>query len=148
MRRAARRRDRHAALDAVLRFEVAARQILGAGERHERELALLPERQHRVLERRMQAPRHRVVRPRERDGGAADWPGSGFGQRDRRPRLVVEVAADRNDDVGGVVAAAQKHEQELRVGGARRGKRLRHDAADRQQRMGGADQRQLQQVAT
>ena len=79
VRRAARRRDRHAALDAVLRFEVAAREILGAGERHERELALLPERQHRVLERRMQAPR----RPR-RPAAPARSPhcglaGSGFG---------------------------------------------------------------------
>ena len=36
VRRTARRRDRHAALHAVLRLKVAAREIVRAGERHER----------------------------------------------------------------------------------------------------------------
>ena len=73
--------------------------------------------------------------------------GVGTRQRNGRPRLVVEIAADGNDDVGRVVAAAQEDEQELGVASARRGEDLRDDPARRQHRVGRGGHRQLQHVA-
>ncbi|KIT81851.1 hypothetical protein QT20_00150, partial [Staphylococcus aureus] len=39
----------------ILRFEMAAAEVVGAGERHERDLALLPQGQDAILERGVQA---------------------------------------------------------------------------------------------
>jgi hypothetical protein len=45
-----------AELDRILRLEVAAREVLRAGEGHEGELAFQPQRMERSAQRRMQAP--------------------------------------------------------------------------------------------
>src|SRR5260370_23273393 len=60
----------------------------------------------------MEAPRGRLTRLREREGGLRV---ARVGPRDgeRRRRLVVEGAPDRDDHVGRVVSSAEEDEQEL-----------------------------------
>ena len=106
--------DRLAELDGVLGLEMAAGEIVGAGERHEGDLPLLPQRIERILQRRMQAP---VGIERERGVGGA---GMRAGDRERRPRLVIEIARDGDDDVRRVIGAAQEHHEEARIGLRRR----------------------------
>ncbi len=95
-----------AQLDHVLRLEVAARQVPGAGEGHEGQLPLLPQGIEAVLQRGVQAEVGvqrqggvGVLRVRARDlqGGAG---------------LVVEVAGGGDHHIGGVVGAAQEHHQQ------------------------------------
>ena len=96
-----------AQLDAVLRFEMAARRILGPRKGHEGGVAALEQGMDAVSERRRQPPlgvdgQRRVgsaSRPRDGDAGA---------------RLVVVRRPVRHQQAGRVVAAAQKHEQEAR----------------------------------
>src|SRR6185312_14218482 len=110
--------------------EMAARQIISAGERHKGDLLLLPQRINRVPQYRVQSPvriqRDRAVRvgcvgARDRQGGA---------------RLVVEIAGVRHQQVVAVVAAAQEYQQEARRV-RRRGKQVAAEG-QRRQRHGGA----------
>ena len=96
-----------AQLDAVLRVEVAAREVVRARKRHKRELTLLVQRQHRFRQCRVQAP---VGCERQ---GAALLPRPGDG--DVGPRLVVVAAGRRHQQAGAVVATAQEHQQKARV---------------------------------
>ena len=98
--------DRLPELDRILRLEMAAAHIVGAGERHERDLARLPQRQHAVLQRRVQAPvgiecetRLGIVR-------------IGLAECDGGTGVVVEVAAGRRDDIGRIIGAAQEHDEQ------------------------------------
>src|SRR5258708_2426624 len=101
-------------LDAVLRFEVAAREIVGAGEGNERGLSRGVKAADRGAQRRSKRP---VRIERERRRRILPY---GLRNGDVRSGFVVERARDGDDDVRAVVAAAQEHEQEARSGGGRR----------------------------
>ena len=96
-------------LDAVLRLEMTAREIVGARERNERGLPPRKQRMDRVLQRGMQSPigiegqrgTRSFRRRRHRDVGS---------------RLVIKTARMRNQQIRCVVTAAQKHKQKLRIG--------------------------------
>ena len=105
---------RLAELDRILGLEMAPRQVIGgAGERHEGDLALGPQRIDAVAQGRVQSP----IRA-ERQGGV--WiSGIGSGDAERRPRTVIEIARYGHHDIGGVVGAAQEHHQQPRIGGRR-----------------------------
>src|SRR6185437_10583293 len=100
--------NRLTALDVVLRLEVAAREVVGAGEGNEGELLLLPQRVERVAHHRVEAP---VCVQRH---GAVGIIRVGALDRERGSRGVVEVAAGGHQQVVAVVAAAQEHQQEAR----------------------------------
>src|SRR5260221_14538009 len=85
-------RLRLAQLDGVLRLEVAARKVLGAGKGHEGRLPLLEERVDGSLERG-------VKRPVGIDRQGARAFASGARNGDVRPRLVVEAVGNGNQDV-------------------------------------------------
>ena len=97
-------------LDGVLGLEMAARRVVRAGERHEGDLALLPQRQDGFAQRRMESP---VAVERDRRGRRRRI-GPGDGQR--RTRGVVEVTAGRDHDIGRIIGAAQKHDEQARIG--------------------------------
>src|SRR6185437_10192160 len=73
-----------AGLDVVLRLEMAARQIISAGERYKGDLPLLPQRINRVPQYRVQSP-VRIQRDRAVRVGCV-----GACDRQGRARLVVE----------------------------------------------------------
>mmetsp|Transcript_1050 Transcript_1050/g.2781 ORF Transcript_1050/g.2781 Transcript_1050/m.2781 type:complete len:295 (-) Transcript_1050:1016-1900(-) len=100
-----RRVVRLAEFDVVLRLEMAARGVVGAGKGHKAGLALLPQRLDAVGQRRGQAPA--VV---QRQGGA-------LGDRDVRPRLVVEAGGRGHQQIGRVIGAAQEHDEQPRRAG-------------------------------
>jgi len=94
--------------DAVLRLEVAARRVMRAGKGHEGDLAPLPQRMQAVAQGRVQAPIGVECEGR-RGAAAGAWHGDGG------PGLVVKAAAHGHQQVGGVVAAPQEHQQETRL---------------------------------
>ena len=71
---------RLAEFDGVLGLEMAAGEVVGAGERHEGDLLLLPQRPQRILQRRMQAPVRSRARQRRRasscPASAPRWSGA------------------------------------------------------------------------
>src|SRR5207302_7998330 len=134
-------------LNAVLRLEVAAAHVLRTGEGHEGGLASLPKRVDALLQRRVQSPADRLSR-------LGEWKRRvrvariGSGQRQRRSRLVVERAAHGDDDVGGVVAATQEHQQKLRPGGAGGRVGAGYDGRKPPHRAGDAGHRELEHGAS
>src|ERR1039457_5841798 len=100
-------------LDAVLSFEMAARQIVRAGERDERHLALQVHRTDGVAH----GGRERPVGIQSQRAGA----GCGLRPRDRdtRPRLVIVAARIWDQQIARVVAPAQEHQQKARPAGWR-----------------------------
>ena len=101
-----------AQLDAVLRFEVAARQVVGAAVRHKGEFSLLVERVKGVSQGGVQPPVGG-------EGQGAGQVGVGFGDGDVRPYLVIKATAHRGEHAGRIHAAAQKHYQKPGCPGGR-----------------------------
>ena len=109
--------DRLAKFDRILCLEMAAREIVRAGKGDEGNLAPLPEWQQRILQRRMQAPI-----AIERNRRLLRLAGFAAGARNGEigTRAIIEIAARRNDDIGGVVGAAQEDDEQLGAGLRRR----------------------------
>ena len=102
-------------LDGILRFEVAAGDIVGPGEWDE---CHLPFR----TERTRCCPAMPDADPNRRRAAGRRWPYGRIrpGDRERRSRRVVEIAGHRDDDVGRVIGAAQEHHEQAGVRSARR----------------------------
>ncbi len=110
----ARALQRLAELDGVLGLEVAAGQVVRAGEGHEGDLLLRPQGIDRVLQGRVQAPIGVQGQGGVRVGRI------GLGDLQAGPGAVVELAPHRDHHIGRVIGAAQEHHQQLGVGGRRR----------------------------
>jgi hypothetical protein len=102
--------QRLAQLDGVLGLEMAARHVVGPGEGDEGQLPRLPQGIEAVLQRRVQAP---VAVQRQGRVGVRR-----IGPRDaqRRPGLVIEIAAGGDHHIGRVIGPAQEHHQQPRPG--------------------------------
>ncbi len=98
--------DRLPEFNRVLGLEMAARHVIaGAGKGKKRDFPFGPQRIDAVTQCRMQSP---IGGQRERRVRIADV---GFGDAERGPRIMIEIARYGHHDIGGIVGAAQKHHQ-------------------------------------
>src|SRR2546430_10293076 len=92
-----------AQLDAVLRLEMAARQILGASERNEKRLAVRVERRYRGPQNRGERP-VRVEFNRSIRSTRPGW----LCDRYIGPGLIIVGTGIRDHDVGAIISATQE----------------------------------------